>query len=444
MYRNGLFLFRRDLRIDDNVGLNLLSNVCENIYTIFIYTPEQISNKNKYKSEKAITFMNQSINDLKNKIIKKGGNLYTLYGSINNIIRYIIPLLDISVIGFNIDYTPYSIRRDDEIISLCKQMNVQYILGYDYYLINPTKYKLKYKKFTPFYNLVKKYIIDIPTYYNIRFKKSTKIKKYNIEWNTNEPLILIGGRTNGLKQLEYFITKKYITNDLNIYTSLLSPYIKFGCISIREVYLFTKHNSIFTRQLFWREFYALIMLNNPYVLYRPMKDSYNYIIWNNNSEWFDAWCNGHTGFPIIDASMRELKSNGYIHNRSRLIVSNFLIKILFISWQRGEKYFAQTLIDYDPSNNNGNWQWSAGCGVDNQPYFRIFNPWIQSKRFDNKCHYIKKWIPELQHVLCDDIHKWYLYYHKYNTYIPPICDYYEQKTKFIQYMKHHYSNFKDL
>ena len=115
---------------------------------------------------------------------------------------------------------------------------------------------------------------------------------------------------------------------------------------------------------------------------------------------------------------------------------------MFISWQHGEKYFAQTLIDYDPSNNNGNWQWSAGCGADNQPYFRIFNPWIQSKKFDNKCHYIKKWIPELQKVLCDDIHNWYLSYSKYNTYIPPICDYYEQKTKFIQYMKHHYSNFK--
>jgi deoxyribodipyrimidine photo-lyase len=209
-------------------------------------------------------------------------------------------------------------------------------------------------------------------------------------------------------------------------TSELSSYIKFGCISIREVYHIFRSNRDFIRQLFWRDFYANILFSFPYVLGSAMKPNYNKISWHHNSKWFNAWCNGVTGFPIVDAGMRQLNETGYMHNRARLIVSSFLVKTLLIDWRYGERYFAKTLVDYDVANNNLNWQWSASTAVDSQPYFRIFSPWKQSVDYDKDCEYIKKWIPELLEVPNKDIHNWYKSCEKYKNkikYPKPIVDY---------------------
>jgi deoxyribodipyrimidine photo-lyase len=218
-------------------------------------------------------------------------------------------------------------------------------------------------------------------------------------------------------------------NDLSHSTSELSAFIKFGCVSIREVYKTFRSKHDFIRQLFWRDFYANILYSFPYVLGSAMKKNYNKVHWHHNSNWFKKWCDGETGYPVVDAGMRQMNQTGYMHNRARLIVSSFLVKTLLISWEEGEKYFAQKLVDYDPASNNGNWQWTAGSGADSQPYFRIFNPWEQGKNYDPNCEYIKKWVPELKDVPNKDILNWEDTHSEYKDvkYPKPIVDYKKQK-----------------
>ena len=259
-------------------------------------------------------------------------------------------------------------------------------------------------------------------------KKFTKV---------NPNILVHGGRNNAIKQMK--IASKNIKNysvthnELSKSTSQLSAYIKFGCVSIREVYKVFHSKREFIRQLFWRDFYANILYFFPRVLGHSLKPKYDKIKWQHNVTWFNAWTEGKTGFPIVDAGMRQLNETGYMHNRARLIVSSFLVKTLLISWEEGEKYFAQNLVDYDPASNNGNWQWISGGGADSQPYFRIFNPWEQGKNYDPDCIYIKKWIPELKDVPKKDILKWETSFVNYKNikYPKPICDYKEQKKKVI-------------
>jgi len=457
-YKNGLFIFRRDLRIIDNTALIHLSNHCENIYTIFIFTPEQVGKENKYKSDNAVLFMIESLMDLHTEIKKKGGELYTFYGTNKNIVQYLIPVLDIQVCSFNIDYTPYAVHRDREIIEICDTFNVQILnfISHDYYLHIPgtilNNNKQIYMKFTPFYNIalkLQKKIKKPNMQSSFPFRQTNKNMKYMIDLYTsinkfthiNPNILLRGGRTNAFKYLP--IAKENIydydnTRDYLIYpTSQLSSYIKFGCLSIREIFYLFKNQKNFIRQLYWREFYIDILYYYPHVLYQPFKINYKDIQWSKNETNFNHWMNATTGFPIVDACMRQLNTTGYMHNRGRLIVSSFLIKTLLIDWRKGEKYFANKLIDYDVSNNNGNWQWISGTGADSQPYFRIFNPYIQSEKFDKNCEFIKYWIPELRDVPFKIIHNWnkHFYEYKHIHYPPPIVDYYEQKIKALQLYK---------
>jgi deoxyribodipyrimidine photo-lyase len=192
-----------------------------------------------------------------------------------------------------------------------------------------------------------------------------------------------------------------------------------------------KSNHDLIRQLIWRDFYMNILFSFPYVLGKPMKPSYAKIKWHHNAGWLKAWSSGLTGFPVVDAGMRQLNTTGYMHNRARLIVASFLTKTLLIDWREGEEYFAKKLTDYDPASNNGNWQWIASSGADSQPYFRIFNPWLQGAELDPHANYIKKWVPELKDVSPKDIHTWYETWkdNKQIKYPKPICDYQVQKEK---------------
>jgi deoxyribodipyrimidine photo-lyase len=223
-------------------------------------------------------------------------------------------------------------------------------------------------------------------------------------------------------------------NNLFQSTTKLSPYIKFGLISIREVYhkiksLFGKSHDLI-KQLYWREFYYNISHNRPDLFKgKSFKLQYDKIKWINNQKSFKLWKNGMTGYPIVDAGMRELNNTGYMHNRARLITSNFLVKHLFIDWRFGEIYFASKLIDYDPSVNNGNWQFTSSSGADSQPYFRMMNPWLQGQRHDPECEYIKKWIPELKDIPNEHIHNWQDYYQQYKKIkYPKPCKMYDFKT----------------
>jgi deoxyribodipyrimidine photo-lyase len=453
-YKNGLFIFRRDYRITDNTTLHIANKECENVYTIFIFTPEQVSPQNKYKSNNAVQFMIESIEYLANNIKQKGGHLYTFYGTNIQVISECINKFHIDSVYFNKDYTPYSITRDNNIIQLCNTKHVDCVSTNDYYLHSPeeifTKSNTPYQKFTPYYVASLQQRVQPPfNSTSISFSKNeSSTLKFKITLEEafhkftlrNHNILVHGGRENAIRVLKQALsTQKHYSdtrNDLSTNTTQLSAYIKFGCVSIREVYDAFKNNKPLLQQLIWRDFYASILFHYPKVLGHSLKPKYDNIKWNKNASYLNSWKKGTTGFPIVDACMRQLNTTGYMHNRGRLIVASFLVKTLLINWREGEQIFAKQLVDYDVASNNGNWQWIAGSGADSQPFFRIFNPWSQSKDHDKDAIYIKKWVPELKDVLVKDIHKWHescmLEKYDHIKYPDPIVNYEIQKQKCLQ------------
>jgi len=441
----GLFIFRRDFRIKDNTAWNEMIKEYNNIYPIFIFTPEQIDN-NKYKSDNAIQFMIESLIELKKRI-----NLTFCYGNIEDVINDIINKNNIDAIYTNTDYTPYSLKREILIEKIAKNKDIIFKYFHDITLFEPKSIKTIsgqiYQKFTPFYNQCMKEKVRKP----ITNKNKVNIKKVNTKYEINKKKIdnkyiynndifIHGGRINAikiLKNINKFNKYDKTRNILNINTTNLSAYLKFGCVSIREAYYQIKKQqgkkAALIRQLIWRDFYY--HLGDGFIdrFGNSLKEQYDNIKWDNNIKLFNKWKNGETGFPIVDACMRQLNKTGYMHNRGRLIVSSFLIKNLMIDWRWGEKYFAQKLIDYDVFVNQGNWQWTSGSGADSQPYFRVFNPALQSEKFDPDAKYIKKWIPELKDIEPKHIHYWEEYYN--DSYIKPIINYKESKIKSIKMYK---------
>jgi deoxyribodipyrimidine photo-lyase len=445
-FENGLFIFRRDLRIVDNNGLNLLNEKCKNIFAIFIFTPEQVGSGNKYKSDNAVQFMIESLQDLASQISKAGGHLYTFYGHNDKIVAECIKAFNINAVCFNLDISPYAKERDEKIIKLCEHMKTYVMYDYDYYLHQPGTIVNgsgePYQKFTPFYQTCLKKKVESPAgTRKIHFKRSEahipgKIsleQAFNKFTKENPDILVHGGRPEAIKTLKTAVrTQTHYPkthNELDKQTTQLSAYLKFGCISIREAYKALHGKRDIIRQLIWRDFYANILYSFPHVLGHAMKQKYNKVNWHHNTNWFKAWCDGETGYPVVDAGMRQLNETGYMHNRARLIVASFLTKTLLIDWREGEKYFASKLTDYDPASNNGNYQWVAGTGADSQPYFRIFNPWRQTEEWDTDCKYIKNWIPELKDIPNKDIFNWEIEFNNYKDtkYPKPIVDYKKQK-----------------
>jgi deoxyribodipyrimidine photo-lyase len=278
-----------------------------------------------------------------------------------------------------------------------------------------------YSIFTAFYKKAVMFNVQDPAkqqngdWFNSAIKNSESTAIFTkILSKKNKQIAMSGGRKEGLHILKQLETLKNYNHDRDypaITTSHLSAHLKFGTISVRETYhaiiehLGRRHPLL--RQLYWRDFFTHIGYHKPTVFGHAYHEKYNKLRWNNDKKLFAAWCAGTTGFPIVDAGMRELNTTGFMHNRVRMIVASFLVKDLHINWLWGEKYFAQQLVDYDPAINNGNWQWCASTGCDAQPYFRIFNPWLQQKKFDRDCSYIKKWIPELRDYDNKIIHNYF-------------------------------------
>ena len=456
MYQNSIFIFRRDFRLTDNSGLIEALENSKNVTPIFIFTPEQID-KNSYKSDNAIQFMIESLTELENKIKKKKGQLYYFYGKQDKIISKITKNNNIDAVYFNKDWTPYAIKRDEKIKKLCLKKDIECVQVEDYTLLPINKLLNQneevYKVYGAFYRNAKNFKVPKPKKIkNFNFNKiktSDNIQLNYIDkfYQKNDDILVRGGRKNAqkiLKTIKNF--NKYSTkrNELDYETTHLSAYIKFGCLSIREVYhKMKKHlkpdNQLFN-QLFWKEFYVYISKYIPHVLKgKSMKLKYDEIKWDNNNSIFKKWCEGKTGFPIVDAGMRELNKTGYMHNRSRLITSGFLVKLALIDWRKGEKYFAQKLTDYDPAQNNGGWQWSSGSGADSQPYFRIMSPISQSTKFDPDGSYIKKWIPELKDVEPKHLHDWEKFNNLYDlkkiNYVEPCLDYKKARKRTMEIYK---------
>lgn len=457
--KNGLFVFHRDFRITDNIGLIEASKKCEKLYACFIFTPEQVTSVNNYKSENSIQFMIESLVELRDDIKRNGGELMTYYGNQQTILKKLVKALDINGVYFNKDYTPYSIDRDEKTIDLCDSLKIQCEMFSDYYLYEPGTIKsgkTAYKKYTPFYTNVLHKAVDKPRTTKINNFAKTSI---NIDnhisldqafarfTKDNSQILVHGGRSMALQRLKLAIReqKKYDEKrDFFIEkTTFLSAYIKFGCLSIREVYYAFKetyglgHGLI--RELIWREFFVHVLYAYPEVVGKSYQPRYQHIQWHNSAANLKKWQNGVTGFPIIDASMRQLNATGYMHNRGRMTSASFLIKTLLIDWRLGEKYFAQKLTDYDIASNNGNWQGISGTGVDMKPYFRDMNPWIQQDKFDKNAEFIKRWVPELKDVDPKDIHQWMTAHsdpkYKDVKYPKPIVDYYQQKELMLKMYK---------
>jgi len=460
-YKNGLFIFRRDLRIEDNMALMEAHKHCDTVHTVFIFTPEQVGSKNAYRSLNAVRFMMESLNDLQKSIKRHKGHLNIYFGENEEIVGNLLNEFNIDAVYFNADVTPYAIKRDRIISKLCKKREIPCVACQDYYLYEPGTILSgsgnPYEKFTPFYNKVLPTKVSKPgrIQFRIANKKHSKLTIDSVKAqcgleldddDVNSEVLIKGGRAAALKILKDIDTFKHYGEDRNILmkpTTRLSAYIKFGNISIREVYHTICDSSAhgkrsdLLRQIIWRDFYAQLLFENPRVLGKSLKPKYDGLKWHKNRTQLKAWKMGKTGFPIVDAGMRELNTTGYMHNRARLITASFLIKTLLIDWREGEKYFASQLIDYDPASNNGNWQWVASTGADSQPYFRIFNPWSQSSSYDEEAKYIKQWVPELREVDASDIHQWDIHHSKYPSikYVKPIVDYSEQRNKALEMYK---------
>lgn len=396
-----LFWFRRDLRLEDNIGLSHALKANFPVVPIFIFD-KNILGQLEDKSDRRVDFIHQVLKQLNLKLKKYNSNLKTFYGDPLAIFQELEKEFEIQQIYCNRDYEPYAIQRDKSIYEYFKQKNIGFKAFKDQVIFD--KNDILKKDETPY---------TVYSYYAKKWKEKLKnqdLKPVELHFNQFKKIDCKG--IISLDKLGFQPTEiifKQPTLDADIIkeydqyrdfpaleqTTQLGIHLRFGTISIRKCVAFAQeHNEVLLSELIWREFFMQILYHFPHVANRAFKSKYDNIPWRNNIDEFDKWCKGMTGYPIIDAGMRQLNQTGFMHNRVRMIVASFLCKHLLIDWRWGEAYFAQKLDDYDLSANNGNWQWAAGTGCDAAPYFRVFNPYTQTERFDKNHDYIKKWVPE--------------------------------------------------
>ncbi|MBM3191149.1 MAG: deoxyribodipyrimidine photo-lyase [Chlamydiae bacterium] len=449
-FKKALFIFRRDLRLHDNIGLRFALENAKEVVPAFIFTPEQIT-RNRYRSDFCLQFMLESLEDLEEELAKKGGRLFYFFDAPDKIVAKCIVKLGIDLVVVNKDYTPYSLHRDKAIETVCKSHDVTF-KSFDDALLHAPEECVKsqgdpYTIFTPFYKNAIKLLVSPPktnlfknySKKEIPFAHRATLFKDILQ---KRHVAQKGGRKEALKILrtlskfsDYEVERDFPFKDA---TSHLSPHLKFTTVSAREVYYGLEKalgpDSALSRSLYWRDFFSSIAFFFPHVFKGAFHKKFDKLPWENSPGHFKRFCEGTTGFPIVDAGIREMLQTGYMHNRVRMIVASFLVKDLHIHWQKGEKFFAKHLIDYDPAINNGNWQWAASTGCDAQPYFRIFNPWRQQITFDPEALYIKKWIPELSKETPQVIHNLYKQEKDVN-YPTPIVDHTKEAKKTLSYYK---------
>lgn len=434
-----LFIFHRDLRIIDNTTLIHLIKEKSNCIPIFIFPPEQINpKKNKYFSNNSVQFMIESLHELSESIKNHNGKIYFFKGDNMKVIKAIHKSIQIKSIAYNIDYTPYATKRDNEIKEFCQKNQIDCYFKEDYplydFLTGETKKAdgTPYLVYTPFLKHLTSTIevrsVNKFNQYSFQKEKELESLKYYMDekeidefYKENKEINVHGGRSHCLSILTNIDNFKDYQKkrDFLIYkTTFLSAGLHFNVVSIREVYhkvysVLGSHSGIL-RELVFRDFYMNIIHNFPHILQGQIKGKnisykkdYDNIKWSYNKKMFEKFCTGQTGFPIVDACIRQLLKTGYMVNRGRMVVASFLTKDLHIDWRWGEKFFANHLVDYDPINNSQGWMWTTGNGTDAQPWFRIFNPWTQQKDYDTNCEYILLHVPELKDVLIKDIHNWF-------------------------------------
>jgi deoxyribodipyrimidine photo-lyase len=400
-----IFWFRRDLRLHDNAGLFHALEQGKPVLPVFIFD-RNILDELEERTDRRVEFIFQSLLEIQKKLIVAGSTLDVRFGYPEEIWRQLINEYPVSAVYTNHDYEAYALKRDTEITGFLNEKGISFhsfkdqvifekneIIKYDgkpYTVFTPyaRKWKSLLNKFNVTSYPVEKYISNL---LKQQAKGIPSLKEMNFK-PCDQPF-------PGKSWHEKVIKNYKAQRDLPALagTSRLSVHLRFGTISIRELVRETrKQSETFLNELIWREFYQMILWHFPYVVSRAFKPQYDKIRWRNNEKEFDAWCKGQTGYPMVDAGMRELNETGFMHNRVRMIVASFLCKHLLIDWRWGEAFFAKKLLDFDLASNNGNWQWAAGSGCDAAPYFRIFNPYLQTKKFDPELKYIRRWVPEFK------------------------------------------------
>jgi deoxyribodipyrimidine photo-lyase len=394
-----IFWFRRDLRLFDNHGLFKALSDTIPVLPVFIFDTNILKQFPNSK-DRRFTFIYQQLANIHKELKKHGSGLTILHSSTNDAFEKLFSLYDISKIYSNTDYEPNAIQRDTEIANMCTKRACSFLQYKDQVIFEKNEIvkndSLPYTVFTPY---MKKWKIHLKTE-GISYYDSYGLLSNMLQYETNFSSI----EEIGYHKVHFeFPTIEYDKSIIQSYdqtrdfpglngTSRLGIHFRFGTISIREaVQKALEWNEAWLNELIWREFFMQILWHFPYVENQSFAKKYQLFPWQNNESDFEKWCKAETGYPIVDAGIIELISTGYMHNRVRMVVANFLTKILLIDWRWGEAFFAEHLLDYELSSNNGNWQWAAGTGADAAPYFRIFNPTTQAERFDKQGTYIQKY-----------------------------------------------------
>jgi len=403
--RINIIWFRRDLRLADNTALYYALKESNNVLPVFIFDKNILADLED-KADKRVQFIHNALQEMQTQLVALGSTLSVFYCTPVKAFEELLENYEIETVYTNHDYEQYALQRDESISSFLKQHHAVLKTYKDQVIFEKnevTKDDGKpYTVFTPYSKKWKQKLNDFyyssyatETYFNNFYKQSAKPiialdEMGFIETETVFPK----------KSLSVELVKKY-TDQRNFPaingTSKLGVHLRFGTISIRKLVQYCLPlNETFLNELIWRDFYFSVLHHFPHISKgKAFKQEYDLIKWRNNESEFEKWCTGKTGYPIVDAGMRELNETGFMHNRVRMIVASFLTKHLLIDWRWGEAYFAKKLLDFDFSANNGGWQWAAGSGCDAAPYFRVFSPKLQTEKFDKDLHYINKWIPEL-------------------------------------------------
>jgi len=394
-----IFWFRRDLRCEDNAGLYYALKEQGNVLPLFIFDT-RILDALQDKHDRRVEFIQQSLLLLKQELEKHGGTLAVLHGDPVDIYRQ----LPVKKVYTNCDYEPYAKERDGKVEKILEERGGVFRSFKDQVIFEKDEVmKDDGKPYTVFTPYSRKWKSKLTPFY----LKSYPVQRYAKHLLNIQPLPIptlneIGfeetGTTFPPRVIKQAIIEKYHQQrnfPARPGTSRLSVHLRFGTVSIRKLAtLAAQKNDAWLNELIWRDFYQMILHHFPQVAQHAFKPAYDNIQWRNNEEEFQRWCDGTTGYPIVDAGMRELNETGFMHNRVRMITASFLTKHLLIDWRWGEAYFARKLLDFDLASNNGGWQWAAGSGCDAAPYFRVFNPELQTEKFDPKMEYIKRWVPE--------------------------------------------------
>lgn len=403
-----IFWFRRDLRLDDNVGFYEALHGEQPVLPIFIFDSEILDKLPK--NDARVTFIHETLQKMRQELQENYNSSIAIYhGKPLYIFKQLIKEFDIDSVYTNHDYEPYAKKRDAEVEGLLNTNNIAFKTFKDQVIFEKNEVVKKdgdpYVVYTPYMRTWKEQFKtkDLKIYYTSSFlnnliehSRLPNLSLSDIGFEKSKQEIVPYDVTPTLIQ-QYEETRNFPAKGG---TSHLGPHLRFGTVSIRKMIkkAINEENETFWKELIWREFFMQILWHFPNTIDKAFKSKYDRIEWRNNEEEFKRWCEGTTGYPLVDAGMRELNETGFMHNRVRMLVGSFLCKHLLIDWRWGEAYFAEKLHDYEMASNVGNWQWVAGSGVDAAPYFRIFNPTSQIQKFDKEHKYIKKWVPEYQEL----------------------------------------------